>query len=264
MLELYHSGTSVCSAKVRLALTEKQLDFTSHVLDMSRGEHQTPDYRRLNPNAVVPTLVDDGLVVIESTVINEYLDERFEPHPLRPPDAAGRARMRLWTRQLDDGVHEMTSVLSFAIAFRHLLLAKSPEALAQHYAGIPDRARRARIRDAVENGVHAELTATALRRFERLVADMDAALARNAWLAGDELTLADIGLAPYLARLAQLRLEFLWQERPRVAAWIDAWRQRPAYTSALSNWLVGSPALALMAQSGESALPTLKSLLVQA
>jgi len=263
VLELYHSETSVCSCKVRLALAEKHLDYTSHVLNLSQGEHQTPAYRRLNPNAVVPTLVDDGLVIIESTVINEYLDERFEPYPLRPRDAAGRARVRLWTRQPDDGVHEMTSVLSFAIAFRHLLRAKSPEELARHYAGIPDRARRARIRDAVENGVKAELTGTALRRFERLAADMESALAQHAWLAGKELTLADVGLAPYIVRLAQLKLDFLWRDRPHLAAWFDAWRQRPAYTAALTSWIADNPAVALMAQSGAAALPELEALLEQ-
>ncbi|MGE3936059.1 MAG: glutathione S-transferase family protein, partial [Rhodospirillaceae bacterium] len=83
MLELYHSGTSVCAAKVRLALAEKQVAWTGHYLDILVGEQFAPAYLKLNPKAVVPTLLHDGFVVRESTVINEYIDETFPATPLR-------------------------------------------------------------------------------------------------------------------------------------------------------------------------------------
>jgi len=67
-------GTSVCAAKVRVTLTEKQQQWEGHLIDLNRGEQFHPDYVKLNPNAVVPTLVHNDVVVIESTVINEYLE----------------------------------------------------------------------------------------------------------------------------------------------------------------------------------------------
>lgn len=260
MLDLYHSELSVCSAKVRFALEEKQLVWQSRVLDMTAGEHQRHGYRKLNPNAVVPTLVHDGIPVIESTVINEYLDESFAGPALRPADALGRARMRLWTRQLDDGVHEQTSVLSFAVAFRHELLRRSPEELARHFAGVPDPARRERLKTAVELGVRAPHVLPALRRLDRLLGDMQTTLAERPWLAGADFSLADIGLAPYVARLAHLRLDFLWQQRPQVAGWFERLRQRPAYVAAHDRWFEGQPLLTLMGEAGTDAAPRLRAL----
>src|SRR5262249_896963 len=59
MLELYHSINSVCAQKVRLALTEKELEAKEHLMTL-RGDQFDPTYMKLNPNAVVPTVVHDG------------------------------------------------------------------------------------------------------------------------------------------------------------------------------------------------------------
>ena len=69
MLELYHHGSSVCAAKVRLYLGEKGLDWTGHYIDILRGDQFTPEYMKLNPKAVVPTLVHDGKVICDSSRI---------------------------------------------------------------------------------------------------------------------------------------------------------------------------------------------------
>ena len=59
MLYLYQGGTSVCSVKVRLVLVEKGLGFDGETLDLQRGDQHRPDYAKLNPNEVVPTLIHD-------------------------------------------------------------------------------------------------------------------------------------------------------------------------------------------------------------
>ena len=122
-LALYHNDMSSCSQKVRLVLAEKGLDWENRHLNLRAGEHQKDWYIKLNPRAVVPTLIDGDIAVPESNVINEYLDERFPDPPLKPSDPFGRAGMRLWTKQLDEGVHDAgIAVLSFALAFRHQYL----------------------------------------------------------------------------------------------------------------------------------------------
>ena len=84
-LALYHNDMSSCAQKVRLMLAEKGLEWESRHLDLRAGEHQKDWYIKLNPRAVVPTLIDGDIVVPESNVINEYLDERFPDQPRRPP-----------------------------------------------------------------------------------------------------------------------------------------------------------------------------------
>src|SRR5262249_22111341 len=118
-IELYHAGMSVCSEKVRILLAERGQEFVSHHLDLRAGDQQKPEYVKLNPNAVVPTIVHDGNVVIESNVILEYLAEVLPGPSLTASNPLSRAAMRLWTKQLDEGIHQLTSVVSFAIGFRH-------------------------------------------------------------------------------------------------------------------------------------------------
>ena len=108
MIELYHNDMSVCAQKVRFALGEKTLQWKNRHLNLRAGDQQKPEYVKLNPNAVVPTLVDDGNVIIESTVICEYLDDAYPEPSLSPRNPVERARMRLWTKQLDESVHAAT------------------------------------------------------------------------------------------------------------------------------------------------------------
>jgi glutathione S-transferase len=115
VLELYHNDMSTCAQKVRFALAEKGATWHSHHLDLRARDQQKPEYLKLNPNAVVPTLVHDGVVIIESTVINEYIDDAVAGPSLRPADAADKARMRLWTKQLDEGLHADCGVVSTSI-----------------------------------------------------------------------------------------------------------------------------------------------------
>ena len=100
MIELYHADISTCSQKVRLCLAEKGLEWTSHPIDFAKAEHLAPAYLALNPNGVVPTLVHDGVPVIDSSVICEYLEE-IAPQQgtaLMPSTPYGRARVRAWMR----------------------------------------------------------------------------------------------------------------------------------------------------------------------
>lgn len=102
MLELYHTGLTSCSVKVRLCLREKEVPYVSRYISLRKFEHHTPEYLALNPNGLIPTLVHDGHAICESNVINEYIDEVFDGPALRPVDALGRARMRIWSKFADE------------------------------------------------------------------------------------------------------------------------------------------------------------------
>ena len=72
MIELYNAPTSTCSQKVRMALLEKGQSWTDRIIFFAKGDHLSDWYLKLNPNGVVPTLVHNGSVVTDFSVINEF------------------------------------------------------------------------------------------------------------------------------------------------------------------------------------------------
>ena len=237
-LELYHNALSSCSQKVRLVLAEKGRDFTSHEVNLITGEQHAPDYVKLNPNHVVPTLVHDGRVLIESSLIDEYLDEVFPDPALRPADAAARHALRLWVKRIDEKVHPAAGVLTYAVGARAGVLQQPEEVREQHLQSIPDPARRAQRRSVIEHGVKAPEFAGALERFLDLLDDMEAGLASQSWLSGDAFGLADVSALPYVLRLEHLAMTPLIAEaaRPRVADWLARVKRRPSFETAVGAW----------------------------
>jgi glutathione S-transferase len=238
MLYLYHGSTSVCAVKARLTLAEKNLPWDGEVLDLHRGDQHRPDYRKLNPNAVVPTLVHDGRVVIESTLIIEYLDESFPAPALMPADPYGRARARLWMKKIDDYLHAACSTVTFAIAFRKMLLKKTPAELEARFAAMPDPAYRERQRQSILHGVAAPHVPPALQAFDRYIGEMDDALSLSPYLAGEDYSLADIAATPYVNRAAALGMDGLWVgRRPHVEDWFDRMRARASFARGITQWM---------------------------
>src|SRR5580700_11944224 len=103
MFVLYNAPQSTCSQRVRFVLNAKRLAFTEIKLDLLAGDQLKPDYLKLNPNGVVPTLDHDGAIIIDSSVIIEYLDEIApEPENFTPRAPAERAAMRALMRFIDE------------------------------------------------------------------------------------------------------------------------------------------------------------------
>ena len=179
MLELYHYDHSTAAQKIRIALAEKQLDWTSHHLDTSvaKREHFSPEYLKINPRGIVPTLVHDGKAIRESQVILEYLDDVFPEPPLRPSNACDRATMRLWTKLVDEGLHVHSRVVGMCIVVRHAKTAAGPEELAKYLNEMPETVRRENDRINIELGLDSPLLPRAVVYFKGVFEDMDAALA---------------------------------------------------------------------------------------
>jgi glutathione S-transferase len=260
MLELYHASMSVCSEKVRMALAEKALEFKSHLLNLREGDQQKPENTTLNPNAVVPTLVHDGAVIIESAVINEYIAEAFPGTRLAMSDPLSRTRMRVWWKQLDEGIHANTGVISSALAFRYQMLQKPKEEIDASFAKMVDPVRRARMRDVLEKGAESQHFAPAMRRFDKMLADMQTALESGSWLAGVEFSLADIAYAPYVTRLDHLQMSWMWDRRPKVADWFSRIKSRPSYAESHTKWFA-APVVKIMEERGRAAVDQVKRIL---
>ena len=264
MLELYHHGSSVCAAKVRMVLAEKDMAWTGHYIDILKGEQFTPEYLKINPKAVVPTLVDDGTIIRESTVICEYLDHIHPATPLRPSNPVEAARMRVWTKFVDEYVHPMCATLTFTCSHRVTMSRLPPEEIESFLAKSPDAGQRKRKREWFELGFQGPEFIRAVQVHEKLLADIDTALANHDWLAGDSLSLADIGVLPYVNRLAMLTMLTPWPTpRPRVLDWFERMKARASFEPAVNKYLPESLANDLRTNGAES-WPEVEKILRQA
>jgi len=247
-LTLYHSVESTCAQKVRLVLSEKKLQWSEQILNLRKGEQFAPEYLRLNPKGVVPTLVHDGQVIRESSVINEYLDDAFPQPPLKPADVHARARMRLIVKAFDDEVHPSVGILTYAIVLRHQMNAlKSPRELEAHFEKIVDPMRRERQRGTHERGLRASAARNACATLARIANELEATLEGGAWLAGTEYSLADAAALPYIKRMASLKLGGIWTDESKLAAWIERAESRSNCRTLVDPW--GTQAFAEMVAS---------------
>jgi glutathione S-transferase len=233
MLALYHGGTSVASAKVRLALAEKGLPFESHLLDLRRGDQKNAAYLALNPAGVVPTLVHDHSIIHESSVILEYIEESWAISALMPAQPAERANVRLWLRRVD-ALHEACSILSSCVKLA--ALRETPTAAALVLARTPDPDKRARQQRLIDLGFDAPDLARAIASYRVFCREADEALGHKPFLSGTDMGLADCAALPYLHRVATLGMAALWVNLPACADWFARLSARPSFDIAIGRW----------------------------
>jgi glutathione S-transferase len=233
MLTLYHGLASTCSKKARLALFEKGVAFESRLVNLQAFEQHSPEYLRLNPNGVVPTLVHDGRPVIESTVIVGYIDDVFADPPLTPRDPFARAEMRLWLKWSDEHAYKAVYVPTWDRLSRPVAQKLSDEELARRLAHVPTAERRARWEATARQGFGPEEFEAAYAGMTATFDRMEASLADGRdWLAGD-YSLADVAIVPFVERIDDLRPDLLVSGKwPRVSAWFGRYRERPAFEAA--------------------------------
>jgi glutathione S-transferase len=235
MLELYHAEPVANSMKVLICMKEKQIDFVSHYVNLLLFEQHSPEFVALNPDGQVPVLVHDGKVINESTIINEYLDDIFAQCPLRPADPYWRARMRIWSKFVDDYFCPALSMIGWHLMVRKVVQSLGQDELDEILARIPlQRQRDKWARVAGESFSEAEL-AESRRRLGVSVGKMEKILADNEWLAGPEYSLADLNSFSMVAGVERLHPEILDEaESPRSLDWLQRMRARPAVQEAMA------------------------------
>jgi glutathione S-transferase len=227
VLELYHNINSVCAQKVRIALKEKGQEAKEHLLTL-QGDQNDPAYMKLNPNGVVPTLVHDGNVIVESSLILYYIDDAFPNSPLMPKTPAARHRVRLYNKLIDEYMHNACTIMTFATAFRPRFLKMPREQWLAEINKAPLKRRAEYKRSVIEHGLDSEFVADALGQHQKMISWMADDLRRGAYLAGESFSNADCAVIPYILRLELLKLSAMWQQHPAVADWWARVRERPS------------------------------------
>src|SRR5580704_2876223 len=220
MFTLYNAPQSTCSQRVRFVLNAKRLPFTEVKLDLLAGDQLAPDYLKLNPNSVVPTLDHDGDIAIDSAVIGEYLDEIApEPEDFTPPEPLARARMRALIHFIAEMPAAAIRVPTFNLAFLPRFAAMSEEEFVAFAHSKPLRKEFMLAMDA------------ALDRLGRTLTRMDGEIANSGgpWLMGARPSWADICVMPAIVRMADLGLDPMWADKPRIGSWLESIRAHPAF-----------------------------------
>jgi glutathione S-transferase len=230
MLKLYNFPQSTCSQKVRLTLWEKGLDFLDRPLNSAAREHLSDWYLQLNPNGVVPTLDHDSSIIIDSSVIMEYLDEVFPENSLTPSNPVARAKMRKRMRYFEEVPTPSIRVPSFNQYLSKRFDRLTQEEFDRFVDAHPIRKQFYK-RMRKEDGFDQRDTDAALDSLRQTVLRMEHGLADSGGphLMGSMLTLADYCIVPVIDRMADLGLGDGWQDLPRFRAWFDLMRSQAAF-----------------------------------
>lgn len=227
---LYNAPQSTCSQRVRFVLNAKKLPFEEVKLDLLAGDQLKPGYLALNPNGVVPTLVHDGAVVIDSSVIIEYLDEVFpERESFTPQEPAKRAAMRALMRFIDEMPAAAVRVPTFNLAFLPRFAAMSEEEFVAFAESKP--LRKEFMLTMGRKGFSEKEMNAALDRFGRTLVRMEDTIRASGgpWLQGARPTLADVAVMPAIVRMADLGLDTMWAEKALISRWFEEIRAHPAF-----------------------------------
>ena len=194
MMVLYSGTTCPFSQRCRFVLFEKGMDFEIRDIDLY---NKPEDIAVMNPYGQVPILVERDLILYESNIINEYIDERF-PHPqLMPADPTMRARTRLFLYNFE-------------------------KELFVHVAALEDR-----------RNSDAKAQELARQQIRNHLAQLAPILLKNKYMLGEEFSMLDVAIAPLLWRLDHYGIELPKSAAP-VQKYAERVFSRPAYIEALT------------------------------
>ncbi len=236
-LKLYYEWRSTSTRRVRMVLHEKGLDWEGlHIEKGEENENYLPWYAKLNPLGVVPTLIHGDHVIIESNVINEYLEDTFPEVPLRPDSPYEKARMRVWLIRSENEAHDAINPISErARAPRKARFTKEQQL--ELVKACPHPGRRALKVGRVMNGIPDSVIETSHLRIAWLLEEMERSLEDGPWLAGSTYSLADIAMAPFMERFIANDIpetQDMETHLPLTADWWVRIEARPSYQYVMS------------------------------
>jgi len=219
---LYNAPQSTCSQRVRFVLNAKKIPFEQHLLDLFSGDQLKPEYKAINPNAVVPALIHQGRTILDSAVILEYLDEVMpDPVCFTPVDPVEKAHMRWMMRYIDEIPAPAIRVPSYNLAFLPHFQKMSEDEFVALCESKP--LRKEFLMAMGRTGFPQKDMDIATDKLQRTVVRMNEWITQSGgpWLMGKKLSLADIAVMPVIVRMADINMDDAWQDMPQIATWLS-------------------------------------------
>lgn len=231
-LHLFHGDISNCSMRVRMTLDEKGVDWVSHHIDLKKKENVTEEYFSINPDGLVPTLIHDGVVHVESNEIIDYLDLTFPDPPLRSEDK--KNEMLEWLR-LAASIH-IPAIKPYVYANKMQKKLQKSEEEEKRYQALQknEELKEFHSKHAGEN----EFKSSDLQKSEGILEDvftkLDAALEGQPWMMGDQFSLADISWIPI--HFVLIGCGYPFGRYTNIERWASEVSKRKCFQSGVLAW----------------------------
>ena len=207
-IHLFHFSGSACSQKLRIFFNIKKINWNSHVINLIKQEQFSEWFLGINPRGLVPTLVHDGDVHIESNEIMAYLDDVYKDNKLFPIDLIDEINKDL---AFEDSLHHDLRRLTFRYIIPHALGKKNPstiDAKEQFEGTIQGKADENKSKEILfwknhyQNGITDDEIIESANKFKNIYEDFDKTLKNQKYLKGDKFTVVDLAWYVSTKRLA--------------------------------------------------------------
>ena len=239
-VHLFHFWGSSCSQKTRICLNLKEIVWESHVIDLGNGENYSEYYLGINPRGLVPTLVIDGEVHIESNDIITLIDERF-PKIRLIPDGLETEIVKLLEEE--DNLHLDLRTITFRFTQPRGKNPRSKDTLRKYREGGSgtilgktdgDKEREIAFWETVADiGITDDAIRTSVGRFKRKFEEIDSSLAKYTNLLGETVTVFDVAWVIYVNRLVRCGYP-LERLHPNLDRWFWSLRNRQEFDKELT------------------------------
>ena len=223
-IHLWHAPMSSCSQRVRITLAERDMSFFSHVIRLEKDEHASPEYQRIHPKGLVPALVDNGKLIIESIDIISHIAGKDNPL-----SKVGSSKLL----KLADDAQLDLKLLTFEFLFKG-----GPPPSMEDVKTFQENHKNEwlqQFRIDFANGFDANRINDAIARTDEGFQYLEKTLSDGrAFLEGEEFTLSDIAWMPNVHRFKLMDWPF--ERTPHLQTWFENISKRQSYREALLKW----------------------------
>tara|TARA_B100000315_G_scaffold260416_1_gene321581 strand:+ start:9826 stop:10560 length:735 start_codon:yes stop_codon:yes gene_type:complete len=220
-------------------MAEKGLEWVSHEIDLEKQEHATPEYQSIHPDGVVPALVHDGQVIIESIDIIDYLDTTFPEPPLRPASDEAIAEMHQWMQNADGAQHSIKTLTHEFLFKQHKMPPEAFNELSQKHNN-EELVDFMRVWSSDEGFQKSEIESELKLQHDHFVR-LDQALDGKEWLVANTFSLADIAWISNVRRLDLMHYPL--DIHANLNVWYERFQAKPSYIKGIGEFEI-PPALA--------------------